>query len=351
MYPRNKYLTTLAILLILMTFFVQIPESQAQDDDVSQNTPMPDKCDDWICSLNTLVWHPDGKMFAIGGDFGVHFYSDTLVLQFTMEIQGVSQIAWSPDGARIAIVSSEVLLIRDMDELTEWCLYGHGQMAWHEDSKRIAYFAPNDEIIVYDLVSNEEVAVFSYADMSRGIRPPLTWDGDSLLLLSSSNVYRWNPFGNNAVETWELPPLTNWGHWWGDSPWNNTRNRLIVTRLIVGNDQIGIWNMETEEAYWGKFHDFFYSTYGIAWSPNDQYIAAATPSDVYILNPDSLETLHTYSFHHTEYDVLIGEASCLEHPDLFYIANHVIWNPDGDKILVVNACRLMTIPIDEILGE
>ena len=65
-----------------------------------------------MLSVSQLVWSPDGQFFASGGDDGIaHIWcnANSELLSSFAHGQAVERRRWSPDSARMAAMSREVV--------------------------------------------------------------------------------------------------------------------------------------------------------------------------------------------------------------------------------------------------
>jgi WD40 repeat protein len=115
--------------------------------------------------LNDAVsWSPDGTTLAIGGTLGVWLYDtqDWSAAPTLLSMSTVSDLAFSPDGTRLAVITEARMSILDSATYTElYQLEARSPVEWSPDSTLIATengTAFGGEIILWDAESGEQAA-------------------------------------------------------------------------------------------------------------------------------------------------------------------------------------------------
>jgi WD40 repeat protein len=112
-----------------------------------------------------LDWHPNGEVLAVGSPTGLWLLDETLQgIEHTPIQQEITDLAWSPDGTRIAVVS----YLRDRCTVQVWDAdftvselivdYCGAEIQWNADSRYIAIFnlnPTNNEVLLIDVIEDK----------------------------------------------------------------------------------------------------------------------------------------------------------------------------------------------------
>ncbi len=279
--------------------------------------------------ISIITWSPDGTQYAIGGGtppcnlddktgYGIKIYDGTtseIITTLLGHNCPVSSLAWSPDGTKLASVSSvigETIMIWDVKTgqlITE--LQGSGlggdSLSWHPDGTRIAGIflprSPSGAAYIWDATTGIGTLT---EPLDGGAPTPVSevkWSPDGHLLATAHDK-------GDSINIWDAQTLTlvktlqvNHTNWVFSLDWSpdsqsivtsdkdgnilitnvNTRSTTTLSspgwiehivwnidgrRLAVANSDTGveIWDVTTEQlletlTYEGR-------PYTVAWSPD-----------------------------------------------------------------------------------
>gem|GEM_PF-500093 len=222
---------------------------------------------------------------------------------FSGHVDGVTALAWSPDGSRIATGSDDG--VRVWDAVTGESLFslergrGVGAVVWSPDGSRIAT-GSDDGVRVWDAVTGE--SLFSL-ERGHGVKS-VVWspDGSRIATGSAVGVWVWDAVtGENVLSL-------KHDHWLESVAWSSDGSR-IATGSAVG---VWVWDAVTGENVLSLKHD--HRVKSVAWSPDSSRIATSSTFD------DGVRV----------WDAVTGEnVLSLKH---VYRVESVAWSPDGKRI-------------------
>jgi WD40 repeat protein len=158
------------------------------------------------CSVWSADWSVDGRLAYAAGLFagpqmlpasGIHVFDaatgvDTQVTSSTLGEED-AEVAWSPDGSRLAIVrnssSDSTLLITDGEGrspttvLTERGMASISSLSWSPDASEIAYQGPEHRIFLIDVGGGTP------RQIADGTHPAWSPDGSEILFLRGWDLY------------------------------------------------------------------------------------------------------------------------------------------------------------------
>lgn len=151
-----------------------------------------------------LDWHPNGEVLAVGSPTGVWLLDENLqILEHTPIQQDITDLSWSPDGTRIAVVSH----LRDRCTVQVWDVdftarqlildYCGRKIQWNTDSTYMAIFnfsPTNNEVLLIDVIENE-VTTLPGQDG--------TWSPSGRILFTRSR-YSWTYTDTPTLYSWDV---------------------------------------------------------------------------------------------------------------------------------------------------
>lgn len=265
----------------------------------------------------------------------------------------IHNVAWSPDGTRLASVSSDrTIVIWDVaEERPLLRLVGHQLevlgVTWSPNGKHLASASWDHTVRVWDVTTAKETVVFkghteevfavawspdgSQIASGGRDRKICVWDvGDGTIRQvldgheSTVTSLDWHPNGqrmvsgarDNSVRMWdvagqqELQKLVGHGNWVNDVDWSADG----VSLASASNDQtVRIWNAETGQEL-RCLHGHVQGVASVAWSPDSTRLISSSDD----------QTIKVWSAANgTESFTLRGHTAPL---------TTVAWNPSGDRI-------------------
>lgn len=224
--------------------------------------------------IRAVAFSPDGAKLATSGKDKLIRIWDMTNGKELVSIEGhtnsVSSIAWSPDGQKLASGSDDKT-IRFWDARTgapistPW--QGHTNfvlgVAWSRDGKRLASTGFDGQVIVWDIASGAKV---SSADIGTG-GLSVTWSPDSARV-AASGVGRVVILEPNSGK---LERLTGeWGDSWGVA-WSPDGQYLAATGH---DDNVHVWQVDqwkNERVLKGHAD----TVTSVAWSPDSKRLVSA----------------------------------------------------------------------------
>ncbi len=187
----------------------------------------------------------DGTRLAVGGAWGevavVDVATGALLLDLRGDPDGVepaSDVAWSPDGALLAIAGDggRVVDVSTGDELISLVPRGTwvSAVGWSPDGDRVATAARDGGVTISDLATGDEVARL---DGSTGVVTAVAWSPDGTMVATAGGdqgVTLWDPASGDALEVLgEAPGPT------ADVAWSPDGSRIAT----AGDGTVTIWDL------------------------------------------------------------------------------------------------------------
>jgi WD40 repeat protein len=148
-----------------------------------------------------LAGRPDGEVIAVY-DGAAHVLDEHLAPKWTSHKQdpddlGNGKVAFSPDGARVAIVEGDGITIVDVRARTADALHhtmcgGAGDVAWSPDGTRLAFSTTDRSITLADAASGAKVAAIRLPDDTMSLA--VARDGH-VIALAGDRLYDLAPGG------------------------------------------------------------------------------------------------------------------------------------------------------------
>ena len=261
-----------------------------------------------------VAWSPDGTRIAsYGNDGGFGEKGSTLQIWdastgeqfFCYRNENLSGVTWSPDGLQIAIDSYYGTQIRDLNgkELT---FSPHKYSGWFPDGRGLI-----KGHIEYDNLSKERRSRLSY------LRPHWSPDNRRLAIVDNKQVEIWNLRGNRSVRYQGHGEI-------GDLSWSPDGTEIATAETSEGNEtEICVWESAT-----GKLK-LMYTGHGpcprgllaVAWSPDGKRIASGgdgLSQDKHLHLWDAQTGVYLYAYRGHEPGTPV---------------NTISWSPDGTRIV------------------
>ncbi|MCA8961924.1 MAG: PD40 domain-containing protein, partial [Planctomycetes bacterium] len=223
-------------------------------------------------AARSLAWSPDGASLAIGCPRELLLWN--VVDDTSRSIPAptsMGQIDWSPDGRRIVACDnsgSRALYVMTVDSAETRTLtvpYGVDRVAWRPDGQQLAYLTSGGEGAILDAATLETVTPFGSL---RGYGLRFAWKPDSTLFAFSGppgvvivqrpDGERIASFSGSAASVRELA-------------WHPTEPRLVSL------DDVGTvreWDVERDARYLDDTRPSS-PTEALAWSPDGRWLATA----------------------------------------------------------------------------
>jgi WD40 repeat protein len=285
MYSRNKYRTTLAICLILITFFVQMPLSQAQDGE----QPL---------IFGGLAWNPDGSTLVVGTSNGIWLHSadDLTIIRQLTEQEFVTALDWSSDGSRIVSGS-----------------FGGAVQVWDSGTGEQLQDFQGHSLVV--------------------ISVEWSWDDQWIASSSVDKTFRiWDTQMEYDPQIIEVP-----GHSSYDVPAWSPRSNLLVTPNKLG---MSVWNPMSQE-----FEQSWFRTdrWILKWRPNGSEIARGGLDEIVFTEAYSGRTFMTLTIDEGTISTFAWR------PDSRGIASHRRYNGGGSIQIWDFATRDIAVEIPDVI--
>ena len=227
---------------------------------------------------------------------------------FSGHVDGVTAVAWSPDGRRI-VTGSYDATIRVWDAVTgeELLSLEHGSqvesVVWSSDGGRIAA-GFGDGVRVWDAVTGEELLSL---ECGRGVES-VVWspDGSCIVTSSDDGVRVWDAVTGEEL----LSPEHR--HWVRSVAWSPDASRIAAG----SDDGVRVWDAVTGEELLSLEHGN--QVESVVWSPDGSRIAAGFVGDGVRV-----------------WDAVTGEG--LFSLERSRLVRSVVWSPDGSRIAAGSA--------------
>jgi WD40 repeat protein len=253
------------------TFSPPLADTDLVETDLLELTQGARAWDLWNADMNQVAYSPDGAQLAISTSNGVSIYdAATLKLERAfLPNNQVEPVTWSPDGKRLAVSNFESDVIVVIDAVTGKIAQtlnnknGSRTLAWSPDGRLLA--SENGTITVWD-VGASRLVFSAEPDWAFGV----AWSPDNRWLASGGNEVRlWN------TTTWK--PGMDLSGAGGHISWSPDGKRLATGSQYGG---IIIWELGSNKPM-ATFNDpegrNMYNDPGtdwepLAWSPDGKQI-------------------------------------------------------------------------------
>ena len=241
-----------------------------------------------------LAWSPDGTKIAFtsdrSGDINIRniYVMDAdgnNVTDLTKYAAWHGCPAWSPDGRKIAFHSGDDICVIDADgnnltRLTDGPAGDWGPL-WSPDGRKIAFYS-GDDICVIDADGNN----LSNLTHDPAYDSDLVWSPDGTKIAFTSdrsgdinirNIYVMDADGNNVTD------LTKYAAWHGCPAWSPDGQKIAFTSRRQGH--FDIYVMDANGSNVTKLTDDSAQDWGPEWSPDGRKIAFYR-GGIYVINAD-----------------------------------------------------------------
>ena len=265
-----------------------------------------------VDGVTAVAWSPDGSRIATGSAVGVRVW-DAVTGEdlFSLELEcgrGVESVAWSPDSRRIATGSDVGVQVWDAvtgeNVLSLEHDHGVGSVAWSPDGSRIVT-GSFGAVRVWDAVTGEELLSLEH---DHGVGS-VVWSPDSKRIVTGSDV---------GVQVWdavtgeELLSLEH-GHRVRSVVWSPDSKRIVTGSIF---DDLRVLDAVTGENVLSLEHG--HRVRSVAWSPDGSRI----------VTDSTFDDLRVW-------DAVTGENVLSLEQD--HWVESVVWSPDGSRIATGSA--------------
>ncbi len=124
--------------------------------------------------VETMDFSPDGAQLVMGNEKGNVLIGDvdnmansSSVITLTGQLEGLTQVRWSPDGSRIAAVGTDEAAVWDVHSTEPPLLLpGHDSITWSPDGTRLAIPGEGKTVSVWDVESGQLIGSLAGHDVS-----------------------------------------------------------------------------------------------------------------------------------------------------------------------------------------
>jgi WD40 repeat protein len=229
-----------------------------------------------IGAAHSIDISPDGTLVAVGSVTGVYLYEfDTpkQVKRIPYE-QPVKVVEWSPDGNALAVASgAEVYILDAATGAQSFALIGHqeviGSMAWSPDGRKLASWAEDQHMIVWDLVTGQPIYDEKVSEYF--LHVPLHWTSKSMVTVG--------PLGGKTTMV-DVQTGATTSHQMDSDLYSYVTNVSWAsddTRLLTGGElgKVFAWDLLSDQKLLTYIDDWVNaSADSVAWSPDQKYVAA-----------------------------------------------------------------------------
>lgn len=302
----------------------------------------------------SLSWSPKGDLLAVDGENGINLLNiNSGQLVDTIPTNFVFLFSWSPDGKMLLYIDNNILSIWDIFsrktiEIINSPVERIGCIDWAPDGTKIAYGSDNNSVTIWDVANKKQISV-----MNEHLKPVshLEWspDGNRIASASDDGIIIWDVNNTKSFITLEnseyMKDILIWKKDGKSVLSSNNDNSIIIWDAESGIVQylhegisgflqsialstdgkilatawlfdLLLWSIPNGELIQTlKTNDT--PTGGLAWSPENDYLATSDETSVIVWNTSTWE-----------------KTIAIENP--FGSHSEVIsWSPDGAKLAIV----------------
>ncbi|MBL8100631.1 MAG: WD40 repeat domain-containing protein [Anaerolineales bacterium] len=210
--------------------------------------------DTWVRSL---AWSPDGSKIAVGSSNHTvtiwDVQSGRLLITISSHTSSVRDLAWSPDGKMLASGAGDgVVFIWNpqtgnmIKQLTTTEQDALGFLSWSPDSYWLAFTGHSGDILIWDVDNNQEILFFDSSGETnlKNLITGISWSPDGTRLAISTADGSINIRDIQTGESlWSTIAHSGWAN---DVEWS-----LDSDLLVSGGDDgvLKVWNAETGDLF------------------------------------------------------------------------------------------------------
>jgi WD40 repeat protein len=292
--------------------------------------------------VSGVAWSPDGKRLAAANVDGTAKVWDAASGQEVLTLSGhngrVYSVAWSPDGKRLATASEDQTakvwdVVSGRELLT---LHGHNgyvvRIAWSPDGKRLATASLDHTARLWDAESGQAgLTLRGHKSVVRSV----AWSPDGKWLATASadgTAKTWDAVSGKEVLTLSHGPDTRTDV--SSVAWSPDGKRLATTSI---DGRIRVWNTANgEELLTLSGHAG--NVESVVWSPSGRWLATASwdlTAKVWDVG-SGRPVFPSLKGQKTELDLGSGHESLTLKGHTKYVLD-VAWSPDGKRLATASS--------------
>ena len=273
--------------------------------------------------VSSVAWSPDGKKVATASwdktcrIFDVESQREDAKFEHGDEVRSV---AWSPDGKKVATASHDkTCRIFDVESQREDVKFEHGNLvysvAWSPDGKKVATASHDNTCRIFDVESQREDAKFEHGDWVRSV----AWSPDGKKVATASHDKTCRIFD---VEPQREDAKFEHGDWVKLVAWSPDGKKVATASR---DKTCRIFDVESQREDAKFEHGGLVNS--VAWSPDGKKVATASHD----------KTCRIFDVESQR------EDAKFEHGNVVF---SVAWSPDGKKVATASfdkTCRIFDV--------
>ncbi len=295
--------------------------------------------------VSSVAWSPDGTRIAsVGWDSTIQVWNakDAQHLLTYRNHPDATDVAWSPDNTRLASAGNN-FTIQVWNASTGQQIWTHqdvsentvgANIAWSPNGKQIATYGTADTgttVAIRDATSGHLFLNYKGHPFLRSF----AWSPDSMCIVSGGwarSVQVWKAYDGQKVWMYQIPDaLGKDFNYVNAVTWSPDGTRIASGGscpdvLFATNGGIQLWDAVTGQKSWAYLgHDSRADIQVVVWSPDGKRIASVeTDNIVQVWSPTSGKRLFTYREHTNR-------------------VRTVAWSPDGTRIASAGDDRVVRV--------
>jgi WD40 repeat protein len=297
----------------------------------------------------SVVWKPDASEFAISDCTGVFRYdATTFELIESIDVTGVVTSVYQPDGALLAIATHNGVWLWDTHQQDVFAqLEGEYRVVWNPSGEQIAFTGLDSASIqIYD-VETQQISASLDAPEQMIFR--LIWAEEYIIhFVDYFQMYTWH-LNSEQLTRYSLPFHVMWSYLdFNNTTWlEDGTASVILPDMGRINATLGIWRFV--DGTWTTL-DFregrsLPSEWSVAVHPNRDRMAVASRDVIFVFDTLSLERLMSIPTDDLQGSIPRPDCPYVDTPP-YQLPDSIAWRPDGEAILIVNACWITVLPVD-----